>query len=167
MNQKVEEVRLALGGTRNARGFRKFYERGEGRRDELRAREDFRGATAYEVAEELGINGWTMQRWLQNHRAEGQPREAFHHVEVLASTKAALVLRGAWGECRGALGGTAREASSGVVVLGLSRRLRVFAYGVPTDMRKSFNTLSALVLSVNARRVPVAGRRDRRWSMST
>ncbi|MBK7857807.1 MAG: hypothetical protein IPJ65_04100 [Archangiaceae bacterium] len=45
----------------------------------------------------MGINGWTMQRWLQNHRAEGQPREAFHHVEVLASTKAALVLRGACG----------------------------------------------------------------------
>lgn len=33
-------------------------------------------------------------------------------------------------------------------MLGLSRRLRVFAYGVPTDMRKSFNTLSALVLSM-------------------
>ena len=31
------------------------------------------------------------------------------------------------------------------VVLGLSRRLRVFAYRRPTDMRKSFNTLAALV----------------------
>jgi transposase len=33
-------------------------------------------------------------------------------------------------------------------VLGLSRKLRVFAYGSPTDMRKSFNTLSALVLGM-------------------
>jgi transposase len=33
-------------------------------------------------------------------------------------------------------------------VLGLSRRMRVFAYRAPTDMRKSFNTLSALVLEL-------------------
>ncbi len=33
-------------------------------------------------------------------------------------------------------------------MLGLSRKLRVFAYRVPTDMRKSFNTLSALVLEL-------------------
>jgi transposase len=33
-------------------------------------------------------------------------------------------------------------------VLGLSRRVRVFAYGAPVDMRKSFNTLSALVMEL-------------------
>ena len=33
-------------------------------------------------------------------------------------------------------------------MLGLSRRLRVFAYQSPVDMRKSFNTLSALVLEL-------------------
>lgn len=33
-------------------------------------------------------------------------------------------------------------------MLGLSRRVRVFAYQAPADMRKSFNTLSALVLSM-------------------
>lgn len=33
-------------------------------------------------------------------------------------------------------------------MLGLSRRLRVFAYRSPVDMRKSFNTLSALVLEL-------------------
>ena len=33
-------------------------------------------------------------------------------------------------------------------MLGLSRRVRVFAYGGPCDMRKSFNTLSALVLEL-------------------
>ena len=33
-------------------------------------------------------------------------------------------------------------------MLGLSRKLRVFAYGSPTDMRKSFNTLAALVLAM-------------------
>ncbi len=33
-------------------------------------------------------------------------------------------------------------------MLGLSRKLRVFACGSPTDMRKSFNTLSALVLEL-------------------
>jgi transposase len=30
-------------------------------------------------------------------------------------------------------------------MIGLSRRTRVFAYGAPCDMRKSFNTLSGLV----------------------
>lgn len=33
-------------------------------------------------------------------------------------------------------------------MLGLSRRERVFAYQAPVDMRKSFNTLSALVLAM-------------------
>jgi hypothetical protein len=33
-------------------------------------------------------------------------------------------------------------------VFGLSRRFRVFAYRRPVDMRKSFNTLSALVLEL-------------------
>jgi transposase len=33
-------------------------------------------------------------------------------------------------------------------MFGLSRRVRVFAYQVPVDMRKSFNTLSGLVLSL-------------------
>lgn len=33
-------------------------------------------------------------------------------------------------------------------MLGLSRRVRVFAYGSPVDMRKSFNTLSALVMEL-------------------
>ncbi len=33
-------------------------------------------------------------------------------------------------------------------MLGLNRRVRVFAYGAQTDMRKSFNTLSALVLEM-------------------
>jgi transposase len=32
-------------------------------------------------------------------------------------------------------------------VLGLSRKLRVFAYGQPADMRKSYDTLGALVMS--------------------
>lgn len=33
-------------------------------------------------------------------------------------------------------------------MFGLSRRLRVFAYYAPVDMRKSFNTLSALVSEI-------------------
>jgi transposase len=33
-------------------------------------------------------------------------------------------------------------------VLGLSRKVRVFAYRAPCDMRKSFNTLAALVLEL-------------------
>lgn len=33
-------------------------------------------------------------------------------------------------------------------MLGLSRKVRVFAYRAPIDMRKSFNTLSALVLEL-------------------
>lgn len=33
-------------------------------------------------------------------------------------------------------------------MFGLSRRLRVFAYRSPVDMRKSFNTLSSLILEM-------------------
>lgn len=33
-------------------------------------------------------------------------------------------------------------------MLGLSRKVRVFAYRAPIDMRKSFNTLSALVMEL-------------------
>jgi transposase len=33
-------------------------------------------------------------------------------------------------------------------VLGLSRKVRVFAYRAPIDMRKSFNTLSRLVMEL-------------------
>lgn len=33
-------------------------------------------------------------------------------------------------------------------MLGLSRRLRAFAYRAPVDMRKSFNTLAALVVEL-------------------
>lgn len=33
-------------------------------------------------------------------------------------------------------------------MLGLTRKLQVFAYGAPCDMRKQFNTLSGLVLSM-------------------
>ena len=33
-------------------------------------------------------------------------------------------------------------------MIGLGRKLRVFAYGGPCDMRKSFNTLSGLVLAM-------------------
>lgn len=33
-------------------------------------------------------------------------------------------------------------------MLGLNHKVRVFAYGQPTDMRKSFNTLAALVMQL-------------------
>lgn len=33
-------------------------------------------------------------------------------------------------------------------MFGLSRKVKVFAYGAPVDMRKSFNTLSGLVLEM-------------------
>jgi hypothetical protein len=64
----LEEVRLALGKTMNARGYRKFSS--QAREQALRyAHQRFEaGAKTSEVAAELGLIGWTLQRWLQQER---------------------------------------------------------------------------------------------------
>ena len=98
MNETVEEVRLALGGKTNARGFRSFTNEAKSAATTFALSRIAEGATANQVAEQLGLNGWTLQRWLQNHRGAERPRDEFHRVEVLpAQVKEAVVVRGACG----------------------------------------------------------------------
>jgi hypothetical protein len=98
MNETVEEVRLALGEKSNARGYRSFTSEAKGVATRFALQRIAEGATANQVAEELGLKGWTLQRWLQNHRSAGEAPDEFHRVEVLpASVKKAVVVRGACG----------------------------------------------------------------------
>jgi hypothetical protein len=57
------------------------------------------GASAGEVADELGLKGWTLQRWLQHHRCQSEPRrDGFQQLEVTAVPPTrAVVVRGACG----------------------------------------------------------------------
>jgi hypothetical protein len=98
MNETVEEVRLALGEKTNARGYRGFTCEAKKAATTFALKRMEEGATANHVAEELGLKGWTLQRWLQNHRDAREPRDEFHRVEVLpARVKKAVVVRGACG----------------------------------------------------------------------
>lgn len=55
------------------------------------------GAEAREVAKELGLNGWTLQRWLQRkQRGDIKPAEGFMKLEVKGVPPAGVV-RGAHG----------------------------------------------------------------------
>ncbi len=73
----------------------------------------------------------------------------FPTVRVQATTTKKVVVHGVCGvSIDGGDGRRPRSVAARAVLLGLSRRLRVFAYRALTDMRKSFNTLAALVLGM-------------------
>ncbi len=56
------------------------------------------GASAGQIADELGLKGWTLQRWLQRHRQDGGgPLEGFHEVRVQATTTKKVVVHGVCG----------------------------------------------------------------------
>src|SRR5450631_2934195 len=98
MNGTVEEVRLALGEKTNARGYRSFTKEAKSAATTFALQRIEGGASANQVAEELGLKGWTLQRWLQNHRGAERPGEEFHRVEVLPpQVKKMVVVRGACG----------------------------------------------------------------------
>src|SRR6266567_2039882 len=95
----VDEVRKALSEKTNARGYRTFTKAAHATVVKFALARIEAGAGASEVADELGLKGWTLQRWLQNHRREGEPgREGFQQLEVKAApTNRAVVVRGACG----------------------------------------------------------------------
>jgi transposase-like protein len=94
----VDEVRRALGEKTNARGYRMFSEEGAGAAVRFALQRAESGVSAGRVAEELGLKGWTLQRWLQNfRRGDGRERKGFHRVDVKAAVPAKPVVHGACG----------------------------------------------------------------------
>jgi transposase-like protein len=95
----VEEVRLALGENTNARGYRSFSSEGKVAAVTFALKRLEGGASSSEIADELGLKGWTLQRWLQHQRrSDGPQSEGFHRVEVKAPPKKkTVVVRGACG----------------------------------------------------------------------
>jgi transposase-like protein len=94
----VDEVRRALSEKTNARGYRTFTKAAHATVVKFALTRIDAGASATEVADELGLKGWTLQRWLQNHRRQGEAREGFQQLEVKESpTKRSLVVHGACG----------------------------------------------------------------------
>src|SRR5205823_6307380 len=92
----VEEVRRALGEKTNARGYRSFTKECRAVAVKFALERIDAGVSAGELADELGLKGWTLQRWLQRHRREGaEAREDFHQVEVKMAVPAKkVVVRG-------------------------------------------------------------------------
>ena len=80
----VEEVRRALGGNTNARGHRMFSKAAAALAVEYANERIANGASPAAVSEELGLNGWTLQRWLQRERQRGDG-ERFVELKVKAA----------------------------------------------------------------------------------
>jgi transposase-like protein len=95
----IEDVRRAMGESTNTRGYRTFTKAAHATVVKFALNRIEAGSSAGEVADELGLKGWTLQRWLQNHRRDGGPGVAgFQQLKVKdAPTKRALVVRGACG----------------------------------------------------------------------
>ena len=94
----VDDVKRVLGERTNARGYRKFSEEGAMAAVKFALKRAEVGMSAVEVAEELGLKGWTLQRWIQNHRrGDGRERKGFHRVEVKAPLERKPVVHGACG----------------------------------------------------------------------
>jgi hypothetical protein len=72
----LEAARAALGARRNARGYREFSAEGRGAAVAYAKARTGAGATIEEVLAELGLNDWTLKRWLQRSRRQhGRPRK--------------------------------------------------------------------------------------------
>lgn len=82
----IEVVLAALGNKFNARGFRRFPEEGRLAALAFAQRELAKGIHSSVVAKQLGLNDWTLQRWLQRSRADAlaTTRPAFKRVKVRA-----------------------------------------------------------------------------------
>ena len=101
MNERaltVEEVRRGLGERADSRGYRKFTKEAAATAVTFALARIKAGASAAEIADELGLKDWTLQRWLQWHRRGNGNRDGgFHRVEVKAPPARTVVLRGACG----------------------------------------------------------------------
>ena len=79
----VDEVKRGLGEKTNARGYRQFSEEGALAAVRFALKRAERGVSVGQAAEELGLKGWTLHRWLQKHRrGDGRELKGFHQVEV-------------------------------------------------------------------------------------
>ena len=89
----VEEVRRALGERTNARGFRVFSKPAAAMAVRYAQKRLGDGASAREVAAELGLIGWTLQRWLQREeRGEINPGFALLEVKSRPSAEGARLV---------------------------------------------------------------------------
>jgi hypothetical protein len=82
----LEAVRAALGSETNASGRRVFSSEA---RAEARNYTKWRvaaGARLGEVSAELGLNLWTLQRWLQQARTTTGSGSGFSEIQVTAPT---------------------------------------------------------------------------------
>ena len=94
----VEEVRRALGERTNARGFRLFSKSAAALAVQYAKKRLSGGASAREVAGELGLIGWTLQRWLQREqRGDIKPTGSFVRLEVTSVPPQAPVVHGPCG----------------------------------------------------------------------
>lgn len=94
----VEEVRRALGEKVDARGYRDFTPEARKLAAEYALARIAAGASTLEAARELGMKGWTLQRWVQNHRrAASRVARGFRPVKVTSEAVTGLVVRGAHG----------------------------------------------------------------------
>lgn len=88
----VEGVRRALGEKTTARGYRVFSNEARERAVAYAQKRLSAGLSAREVAEELGLIGWTLQRWLQREqRGDIKPAGGFMKLEVKAVPSGAVV----------------------------------------------------------------------------
>lgn len=91
-------MRVALGERRNARGFRLFSSEARAQALGYAQKRLSAGASAREVAEELGLIGWTLQRWLQSeHRGDIKAVDGFVRLEVKSPSQQAPVVHGPCG----------------------------------------------------------------------
>lgn len=90
----TEDVRQRLGQKTDRRGYRVFTKEAEKAAVAFALRRLELGGRAEQIATELGLNGWTLQRWLQRHRrlaVDGGGR-GFRKVEVVAKGVGQIVI---------------------------------------------------------------------------
>ena len=101
------------------------------------------------LATELGISEYTVQYWRSHWGERHQRGVQLRRVEVIAerplSSRAVTVHGPAGTRIEGLQLDEVAELWRKLAMLGALRGVSVWAYGEPCDMRKSFNTLQALV----------------------
>jgi hypothetical protein len=86
-----------LGEKQNKRGFRVFSNTSKELAVAYAQKRLRAGATTKEVSDELGLNGWTLQRWLQRERGARKANAGFTRVGVASATRVSAVVRGPCG----------------------------------------------------------------------
>jgi transposase len=113
------------------------------------ARRRREGAAWAVIARETGLDARKLQRWRSRARSAApvpvlRPVEVVSKPDVVPDVSPPLALVAPSGL---RIEGLRRPALPPARVIGLSRRVRVFAYTRPVDMRKQYDGLYALVVS--------------------